>query len=393
MIFILEAFKILYVFSVPILLSLSFFATYDLELLQIIGSYAIKILTALSILFFILHLKIIQKLKPLALEISCLTSLCTLYLLDLGEFGERSIGLRRAYLLISIIVLLSNYYLISLNQKLRSHFKTSLIVALIPALAFCFFVFWTDFEFKKWNMGFLNVNTAGMTLFTLYVLSIYCFLKKVGMSLFVISSGASFLILATSARASLIATLTLFIALLALRFTKLREIPRITYALLASLSASIVLFITSDLFKKTLKPFNQMIKDYTGQDLHSGRERLWIAILEQIQTHWITGVGAGALPREVTHFNYSTHHHFLQVFFEVGIFGFFLYATLLGGLFFKLCRAKESFKQNVVIAYFFAMMLLQSFEVVILQNHFAFGILFWMMAGYSIASNDLKKLN
>lgn len=134
---------------------------------------------------------------------------------------------------------------------------------------------------------------------------------------------------------------------------------------------------------KFMVGINQLIFDLTGKSLFSGRQQIWANIFGNFNINkLILGYGLNFNVADLNGLNLSAHNQFIQLIVQQGLVGLFLWAAVLLSLYtaaFKNGRKKLCVFAVMVIIY-------NMFEVFLLQNHFALGLLVWLI----LFANDGK---
>lgn len=123
----------------------------------------------------------------------------------------------------------------------------------------------------------------------------------------------------------------------------------------------IVLMIAVGLFvlNPDVNRFSWVVEDMLGESLTmTGRTELWSSAIEQLDgIHWIIGNGFNHGIRFVTSNGFSAttaHSQYINILFNFGLIGIFIYIALYVSMLRKFMRIKDFFTRSVVIAVFFA---------------------------------------
>jgi len=115
----------------------------------------------------------------------------------------------------------------------------------------------------------------------------------------------------------------------------------------------------------------------------SGRQNIWPAVFEMAGRSPIWGHGLGALPGAYLAPPYTgTHAHsgFLQVYYQFGLIGVALYVLLWCLLFSRAIAVMDISARSAAVAVLCAACVLETFEVVLIQNLLGIGIALGILA-------------
>lgn len=131
-----------------------------------------------------------------------------------------------------------------------------------------------------------------------------------------------------------------------------------------------------------LQSINQVMVDWTGRQITSGREVLWPGIVDKISSQPIFGLGGNIRPEDFMHTSFSAHNYYLQLTLQVGLIGLTL---LIIGLFVIWNRFNSSGWKDTRVtlgASIFLSFLLHNFsEVLMFQNAQIVALNAWILIG------------
>lgn len=129
---------------------------------------------------------------------------------------------------------------------------------------------------------------------------------------------------------------------------------------------------------------DELSHQYLHKGFYSGRQRLWGGIFQTINESPFFGQGLSALPADFLDTGLSSHNLYLQVLLQSGYAGLFLLIALLWLIMERLMG--QSMDNNVAlsIAMIVAVVVQETFEVCLLQNHLMVGLMMWMIIGVGI---------
>lgn len=115
--------------------------------------------------------------------------------------------------------------------------------------------------------------------------------------------------------------------------------------------------------------------------LASGRSELWSMALAAVHNNPFLGNGTGTItPQIFTDRLVSLHNWYIQVLFQSGIVGLLLWCLILWLAIDKLW-GHAAWKMRTFGSFAMGVLVLQTFEVTLTQNNFAFGLPFWLAMG------------
>ncbi|MEX0426797.1 O-antigen ligase family protein [Nocardioides sp. DS6] len=130
---------------------------------------------------------------------------------------------------------------------------------------------------------------------------------------------------------------------------------------------------------------SQWIALHTGRPATSGRQVLWPAITRAVAGHEWTGLGAGALPRDILNTELSSHSTYMQTYLQLGYIGVILIAVVLLTLWSRLalhgCNESSRFGAAVLLMY----VVHNSTEVLMFENRLMAAIPAWCAIGLAIS--------
>ncbi|WP_160154380.1 O-antigen ligase [Microbulbifer sp. ALW1] len=135
--------------------------------------------------------------------------------------------------------------------------------------------------------------------------------------------------------------------------------------------------------------------DESGRTLKSGRQIIWPILTDLISQKPLLGWGGGALLREFySDESWSAHNLYLQIMLQTGILGVALLLWLFWKIWQRLIGIEDDSIRAVGCAFFLMIMFHNAFEVILLQNLFSIGILFWIFIGIVLKFNSqLERYN
>lgn len=130
---------------------------------------------------------------------------------------------------------------------------------------------------------------------------------------------------------------------------------------------------------------NDLTTEVSGRRALSGRDKIWPLVFLRIAQNPFFGHGAGSVPSQFFSFSYSSHNFYIQVAFQVGVFGIAFVALVFWRLWRQLAR---SFRHNrfapIGLAVLAMALLHNSFVVMFFQNLVVAAIPFWVFMGLCV---------
>jgi hypothetical protein len=239
---------------------------------------------------------------------------------------------------------------------------------------------------------FEDTNTAGILVFELgaiCTLAAALFIDRWRMPVFLaIGILPLFLEYRFQARSSMLATL-IFLTTIGIGARADRRTGRAALALVIAMAPIVVLLnITVVGDSDSLKQFSTSV---FGKAADTGRADIWRTLLDGIRSNVLFGNGIATptpqppLSFHITTQNLSAHDWYLQILFQSGGVGLLLW---LVAIVLPMDRLWSSSRSRIAGGFALGALAIQTFEVTLTQNNFAFGLLFWMMLGAGLALGD-----
>jgi O-antigen ligase len=164
-------------------------------------------------------------------------------------------------------------------------------------------------------------------------------------------------------------------------------VPLLLYCLIA---ATILVYATLRQ-NPYAAPLNTLVREYTGKNLFSGRDRFWLDLITTIGEKPIFGYGAGSLPQDTLGITLSSHNLYLQVLLQVGFVGLFVLLLALWQVWLTFRRYPEHPWVRLSGAFFVGILVHQIFEVSLTQNVLSVGVWQWLVLAFGMATVLSKK--
>jgi O-antigen ligase len=124
---------------------------------------------------------------------------------------------------------------------------------------------------------------------------------------------------------------------------------------------------------------NLVLNRFSGQNLLSGRQTVWPAILGAIAAHPWVGYGAGAQASDFSGQQLSAHNLYLQLALQVGLIGVALFVFGAWGLWRSFWPGRRDWPVRLCGSFLAGVLAHEAFEVSFTQNNVAIGMLLWLI--------------
>ncbi len=150
-------------------------------------------------------------------------------------------------------------------------------------------------------------------------------------------------------------------------------IGTVVYAFIAQYSAAYIL--------------NEYTRQYTGGNLLSGRETVWLPLISTILERPLLGFGSGSSIGNVIQTDLSAHNLYIQTAFQVGFVGLLAFFALLAAIWRLLWHGRSSFAVRLSGAFLIGILTHQMFEVSLTQNNLSIGTLQWLVISVGVSKS------
>lgn len=131
---------------------------------------------------------------------------------------------------------------------------------------------------------------------------------------------------------------------------------------------------------------NRLTETYTGRQLSTGREIIWLDVLGKISERPLLGHGPQVTTRGFGHLALgSAHNLYLQVAVQVGAVGLLGLMALMWWVLATLGAADTGRMARTTGAVLIGVLVQQSFEVSLTQNNLTLGMLAWLVVGLGLS--------
>jgi len=196
------------------------------------------------------------------------------------------------------------------------------------------------------------------------------------------------LIFVSSARTTALAFVVLVLMWLYLRGkvlgVRMKRRIRVLFIAVCVLIALFMIFYIATYNTSLGVYLDELSRQYLHKGFYSGRQRLWGGIFQAINESPFFGQGLSALPADFLDTGLSSHNLYLQGLLQSGYVGLFLLIVLLWLIMERLMSQPMDNNVALSIAMIVAVVIQETFEVCLLQNHLMVGLMMWMIIGVGI---------
>lgn len=369
--------------SITFLMTLLFYIALkmlDINLISTVGKYALISFTFL-ILILLIHKRPISKNEIFLFSPFLL--FCLIYLVNVN-FGTDTSGLmivaNQTFYLFIIYMIYSiswtRYQVLSLSY---------LYYVSLPIIFILIFVLPSS----------LNTNTIGSYV---YFLSFFPLLYLVGYaknlkktSILLISSITLFAVLAVDARSILLSAAFGFMTFSLWKFITSRKILFNLYFILILVFNYFVIVIYPNMrYWSNFQELNELSLRFTGKDLMSGRNTIWVQLVDIISLKPWFGYGSSIEPEDFLTHSLSAHNLYIQIGLQVGLIGVSLLILFFFVIWKSFWKNRFDIKVRLTSCFFVGILIHQTFEVTLTQNQFSIGLVQWLIVAFGL-SFTLKK--
>ena len=323
--------------------------------------------------------------KSAILPASLLLIFISTYILIYLSSDQNIAGLKRT--IQSIIIFIAFIFGSALqNTKISKKIATNILLLTSCLTLTTFFVLMLFIDSR-----IINPNSIGMLCFTLSALLIASKTDRqiLSFSNFLI---LSFLIIsiAVLARASFLALTMLLATYMAWHFITQNRLTYWTtfFLILTVISGSI--FVLTNTSSSIFIFFDVISQSLLGRNLDTGRDAIWTNLIPLLVERPFFGWGPSVNIAEISNSSQSAHNLYIQIMLQVGLLGLVCLILILAGIWKGLYSRKHSHLARCTGSYLLGIMILQAFEVTLTQNLIAFGVPFWVLAGFALSEKSIN---
>lgn len=292
-------------------------------------------------------------------------------------------------------------YLLTLVVLSRFEWKEGALIALrrtFAILLIACLLYWavsgrvTNYypAFYHHSNGFANVCFAAFVVFalTLPVVNRGSGIRPVTMLPFLLSL---VLLIFANSRSALLALFAFLICVVVFRFAGRKESTKKTASILFFVVLAGALAFTiaypSLLGTELGTQLELMSREYLNKNFFSGREEVWKMVLNAVEGNELLGLGLSMTPSDIYNTTFSAHNLYLQTLLQSGIIGLFLVLALLY-LAYRRLSMENSWSSCIGAAMIVALLVHECFEVVLTQNNFIYGLMYWAVIAIALSISN-----
>lgn len=368
-----------------LMMFLSFLKIVNIEYLNILGDFLL--LSSLVVIFLVvlINYKVFLIVdKKLFFSLLPIFIISLIYFINVFVTVNPLVSLQRSILIFFIAFAICFFYKIGLIDY-KGILKNKLYYLLLMVLILILSSYFVNPGFSSYQSFFLNPNAFGMYATLLFLSLIYLSGKNVKPLIFFLGL---FFIFISSSRSSLLAYLSsLFFIIFGSYFYSHRRLYVSIITFFIILAVAIVYFMAY----LDLTNYNELFRMYSGKNLLSGRNEVWPFVLNLTQQHPYFGWGGGVSLDDVSSFKFSSHNFYLHTALQIGYFSvllIFIFYILFWLFIWKGKGNKDIYYANGLFIY---LILIQNFEVTLLQNNLAMSVPVFCLISYIVGVNSSNR--
>ena len=140
-----------------------------------------------------------------------------------------------------------------------------------------------------------------------------------------------------------------------------------------------------------LSYYNEVVLQYTGKNLLSGRNEIWQFLIPYIQQKPLLGWGGGVNIDDISYFSYSAHNAYIQYIIQVGLLGL-SFIFLFFGLIWMYIIDNKNIYSRYCLGFVFWIFFVQNFEITFLQNNIALSLPILILLSYFLGKDTKIRL-
>lgn len=157
------------------------------------------------------------------------------------------------------------------------------------------------------------------------------------------------------------------------------------FVVLALIFAGMVVYTTLPYTELGLA-LQDFVQEKTQRNLFSGRDKLWPPLVTAILERPWFGYGASATPGVVMETTLSSHNLYLQIALQTGLLGVVVFVGFLFAVWRIYWLGRDNSLSRLSAAFLVAILVHQTFEVSLTQNHLAVGVTQWLTLGVGVGA-------
>ncbi|MEA5598792.1 O-antigen ligase family protein [Rivularia sp. UHCC 0363] len=355
-----------------------------LKLIGLIALLILLLLVSYETIYFLLKKQQIPRIL-FTVFISFIILISVYIIMTLGT----SINSKNLYVVIQVLLVSLFTFGVSLKTWQDNQLNNfTLITSIFIAFIFLWWLF-LNRRFNGFQAYFGNPNTLAAFIwnlqFFLFAKLVHSPKNKYKYMLFIFL--ANFIIFISGARSLFISSIFSILVYVFWSFWVVnKRIYNLLFLLFVLFLGSFTYFyakILPSLYE--LNYYAQLSKEYTGKGLLSGRQIIWSILIDRISEQPLYGYGSGTTPSDLIGITLSSHNLYLQILIQVGFLGLIAFALLMFRIW---CVYRIGYRDKIVrlsASFMIGILIHQSFEVTLIQNNLAIGLLQFMVISIGLS--------
>lgn len=371
--------------TLMLMLFLSFLKVVNSNFLKLTGDFFLLISLIVVLFISIFNFRVFFKIdKNILFSLFPLLCIGFIYFINIFFSINPLISLQRSFLIFLIVVSILYFYKVGLIDK-KGILKTKLYYLLGLILILILIDYTAHPSFDSYQSFFLNSNSFGMYAGLLFLSLIALSKGKIRFLIFFIGL---FFVYISSSRSSLLAYIfsCSFIIFGYYLYRNRKIYISVIFSLILIAVATIYFMAYLDLTN-----YNEIVRDYSGKNLLSGRNEVWPYVLSLTQQHPFLGWGGGVNLSDISSYDFSSHNFYLHTALQIGYLGvllIFIFYIKFWNFILKSKRNKNIYYANALLIY---LIFIQNFEVTLLQNNLAMSVPALCLISYIAGRNSIEK--
>lgn len=254
----------------------------------------------------------------------------------------------------------------------------NLMVRVVSVIVILMFFYWLASGLNMTNFSFYyeNPDTYSSLMFVYLAFLFFSTQHKYLISIAV----CLLLIFFSGARASLLAAVVFIILEILFKNRLIAKRANILFLIEAIILFAFVIVYPMLMTLDIGSTLDEYSHQYFGKNFFSGRQVLWVDLIEKIVQSPIIGYGLSADP-EIAGFTKSSHNLYIQTALQSGLVGLALLVLVIVCIYRRLSKIEVRPYRRLSTCFIMAVLVHESFEICLTQNAIAFGFMMWFMMG------------
>ena len=270
----------------------------------------------------------------------------------------------------------------------------NLVVRVVSVLVLFMFCYWiaSGLNMSDFSFYYGNPDTYASLMFVFISFLFFSTQRKNYISIAI----CLLLILFTGARASLLAAILFIISSFLFKNRAIAKKANLILIIEAVALFALVIVYPMMMTMDIGSTLDEYSHQYFGKNFFSGRQVLWVDLIEKIVQSPIFGYGLSANP-EIAGFTKSSHNLYIQTALQSGLIGLTLLVVVIVTIYRRLSEIEVKPYSRLSECFIIAVLVHESFEICLTQNAITFGFMMWFMMGLgcnlNLQTTEEKKNN